>query len=62
MNGNFHDWFHCFLADEVCTTADCTSSGEHCFLWFLFRKTGFSFSENRNIENVAKASLYLDHF
>lgn len=30
--------------------------------WFLFSKTGFSFSENRNLENVAKASLCLDHF
>uniref|UniRef100_A0A674NBZ2 Neprilysin n=1 Tax=Takifugu rubripes TaxID=31033 RepID=A0A674NBZ2_TAKRU len=26
MNENFHDWFCRFLADEVCTTADCTSS------------------------------------
>lgn len=35
MNENFHDWF---LADEVCTTADCTSSGEHWFRGFCSAK------------------------
>lgn len=37
MNVKFHHFCR-FLVDEVCTTADCTLSGKHYFLFFIFCK------------------------
>lgn len=54
MNEKFHHWFCHFLTDEVCTTADCTSSGEHCFCGFCSAKHDLFSQKTETLRTLQK--------